>query len=34
MKSAWTRTRWYIAAAAVPIAVALFFFLKAHVQWK
>ncbi|HSV15314.1 MAG TPA: protein kinase, partial [Tepidisphaeraceae bacterium] len=34
MKSTWARTRWYIAAAALPIAVALFFFLKAHLQWK
>ena len=33
-KGGWTRLRWYVAAAAVPVLIFLVFFLKNHIQWK
>jgi serine/threonine-protein kinase len=34
MKSQWRRVRVYVLIAMIPIALVVFFFLKAHLQWK
>jgi hypothetical protein len=34
MQARWTGAKIYIIAAVVPIALFLFFFLRAHLRWK
>ena len=33
-KGGWSRLRWYIAAAALPVVILLAVFLVKHLQWK